>query len=175
MAISMKRILIIGSGGAGKSTLARQLAATTGLPVVHLDALYWRSGWAETPKSEWQAIVAEQVSQPEWIMDGNFKGTLDLRLAACDTILFLDLPPWLCVWQILKRLLTYWGQTRPDMAPGCDERISAEFLHWVCTYRRRQRPRIMATLAAAQDQGKQVLILRSRREVAHFLQESKAE
>lgn len=71
----MRRVLVIGCGGAGKSTLARQLGEATGLPVIHLDAHYWRPGWVETPKETWRAAVDELIAADAWIMDGNYSGT----------------------------------------------------------------------------------------------------
>ena len=88
----MRRVLVIGSGGAGKSTFAARLAARTGLPLIHLDACFWRSGWDPTPPDEWARRVADLMSRQEWVMDGNYGGTLDARLAACDTVIFLDVP-----------------------------------------------------------------------------------
>src|SRR5690349_3028678 len=87
----MKKILVIGSGGAGKSTFAKQLSAILHLEVLHLDALYWQAGWVETPKPEWKQRVTELLAGDAWIMDGNYSGTLDIRMQACDTVIFLDL------------------------------------------------------------------------------------
>jgi adenylate kinase family enzyme len=95
----MKRILIIGSGGAGKSTLSRCLQKLLGIPLVHLDSIFWKPGWVETPRPEWKRIVCELVQGDSWIMDGNYSGTLDIRIDACDTIIFLDLPRTTCSWR----------------------------------------------------------------------------
>lgn len=88
----MKRVLVIGSGGSGESTLARRLGELLHLEVKHLDQLYWRSGWHEPPKNEWLETVKELTSADSWIMDRNFGGTLEVRIQRCDTIVFLDLP-----------------------------------------------------------------------------------
>src|SRR6266436_5243884 len=101
----MKRVLIIGSGGAGKSTFARRLNNILNLGLIHLDTLYWNPGWVETPKPEWRAIVEGLLGKDSWIIDGNYSGTLDIRIAACDTIIFLDIGRATCAWRILKRLL----------------------------------------------------------------------
>jgi adenylate kinase family enzyme len=79
----MKRVLVIGCGGAGKSTFAARLGTKVGLPVVHLDALYWRPGWQKTPEAEWQEVVEGLVRREAWVMDGNYGGTMDLRVTAC--------------------------------------------------------------------------------------------
>ncbi len=142
----MKKILVIGSGGAGKSTFAKRLGELLGINVIHLDALYWQPGWVEPPKEEWAAIVETLLSGDAWIMDGNYSGTLEQRLAACDAVVFLDLPPLVCVWRVCKRLLRHRNTTRPDMAAGCPERFSLQFLLWIWSYRRRTRPKIARLL-----------------------------
>ena len=163
----MRRALVIGSGGAGKSTLAARIGERTGLPVVHLDALYWRPGWEPTPPDEWAARVAALCARDAWVMDGNYGRTLDARLAACDAVVFLDLPRLLCVWRVVRRVLRSYGRTRPDMAPGCREQFSLEFLRWVWDYPRRRRPDVLRKLAAL-DQGQRVVVLRSAAAVERF-------
>lgn len=165
----MRRILLIGSGGAGKSTLARTLAERTGLPLIHLDALFWRPGWVETPAAEWRGTVAGLLQREAWVMDGNFGGTLDLRLAACDTAIFLDLPPAVCLWRVMKRRLRYRGESRPDMTPGCPERLDLDFLLWIAFYRLRRRKAVLAKLAAAAADGKRAVVLDSDAAVARFV------
>lgn len=164
----MRRILIIGPGGAGKSTLARRLGARLGLEVFHLDKFYWRPGWVEPPRDEWLKILAGLAARDAWIMDGNYSGSLDLRLARCDTVILLDLPRLLCVWRIARRWRTYRGAARPDMAEGCPDRLTPEFVRWVWDYPRLSRPKVLARLAAA-GAGKRIIRLRSRREVERFL------
>jgi adenylate kinase family enzyme len=161
----MERILIIGSPGSGKSTLARALAAQTGLPLFHLDRLYWRPGWVQPGKPEWRERMAALVAEPRWIIDGNYTGTIDLRLAAADTVVLLDLPPLLCGWRILRRVNGGLGRVRADMAPGCPERLDFGFLRYVLSFRRRVLPRIEAGLAGF---GGEVVRLRAPREIARF-------
>lgn len=164
----MRRVLVIGSGGAGKSVFARRLGARTGLPVIHLDATYWRAGWEPTPTDEWQNVVRGLVARDAWVMDGNYGGTLDARLAACDTVIFLDLPRVVCLWRVVRRWARHHGRTRPDMAPGCDEQLSLEFLRWIWGYPARQRPGIVRRLAmlSAEQRG---VVLRSTADVERFL------
>jgi adenylate kinase family enzyme len=167
----VRRVLVIGSGGAGKSTFATRLGARTGLPVVHLDACYWHAGWEPTPSDEWARTVEALVARDAWVMDGNYGGTLDRRLAACDTVIFLDLPRVVCLRRVLWRWLRHLGRTRPDMAPGCPERLSWEFLTWIWEYPRRRRPGILRKLDALAG-TKRVVILRSPRAVAAFLRDA---
>lgn len=163
----MKKVIVIGSGGSGKSTFSRMLGDKLDIPVVHLDKLYWHAGWVKTPKDEWEEIVRREIEKPEWIMDGNFGGTRPMRLAACDTVIFLDLPRWLCMYRILKRTITFRRGTRPDMADGCDERFDPEFILWVWNYPNSGRRRVIAELAELSD--KNVIVLRSPSEIVSFL------
>ncbi len=164
----MKRILVIGTGGSGKTTVARWLAERTGLPLIHLDALYWRAGWQPTPAEEWRGKVRQLASRAAWIIDGNYGGTLDLRLEACDTVVFLDLPRILCLWRVLKRQVRHFRQARPELPPSCRERLSWAFLMWIWTYPSRRRGDVLRRLAAVA-QRKRVVILRSSAAIDTFL------
>lgn len=159
---------MIGSGGSGKSTLARRLGERLKIDVKHLDRLYWRPGWHEPPKEEWLERVKELTSDDSWIMDGNYGGTLDVRIQRCDTIVFLDLPRTLCLWRIFKRRLLYRNRSRPDMTEGCPERLNWEFISWVWGYSHRSRPRVVKLLRE-HSETKQIVWLRSRAEVRRFL------
>ena len=164
----MKKVLVIGAGGAGKSTLARRLGAALKLEVIHLDKYYWRPGWVETAKDEWERTVAALCARDAWVMDGNYLSTLAQRLQACDTVIFLDFARTLCLWRVVKRRILYRADTRPDMAAGCTEQLDLEFLRWIWTYARRTRPEVVARLAE-HAQGKQIIYLRKPAEVEQFL------
>jgi len=86
----MRKVLVIGSGGSGKSTFAKHMGQLLNIKVIYLDTLYWNFGWLETPKADWLKTVEELVKRDSWIIDGNYSGTLDLRLRACDTVIFLE-------------------------------------------------------------------------------------
>jgi adenylate kinase family enzyme len=164
----MQRITIIGCGGSGKSTLASNLGHLLGIPVHHLDRLYWKPGWAETPKPEWASIQERLCDQRTWIMDGNYEGTMGIRLLASDTVIFLDMPTRICLWGAIQRFLKYRGGIRPDVSAGCPERLSLVYLLWIWTYRRKRRPRILYMLRQLSPE-KYVVILKSRRSVKDFL------
>src|SRR2546423_2934048 len=165
----MCKILLIGAGGSGKSVLAARIAAQTGLPLIHLDAVFWKPGWIETPRDEWKRIVEELVRRDAWVMDGNYGGTLDLRLAACDTVLFLDFRPIVCLWRVLKRRVQFHNKSRPDAGSDCPERFKLEFLRWIWTYRKKRRPKILEKLSVAGARGKQVIMLRNSKAVEDFV------
>lgn len=167
----MKKVIVIGSGGAGKSTFSRQLGEKLGLPVVHLDQLFWHPNWTRTPEDEWVEIVRREIARDEWIMDGNFGGTREMRIHACDTVIFLDMPRWLCLYRILKRTILYHGKTRPDMAEGCNEKIDLEFILWVWNYPNGTRSRVTAELE--RNTEKNIIELRSTGEIEAFLQKIK--
>lgn len=166
---SKKKIAIIGSGGSGKSTLARQLGELLQLPVYHLDSLHWKPGWVPTPDKEWDQLMDELVLREEWIIDGNYGRTMEARLQAADTIIFLDFPTYKCLYGILKRRYQYRGRTRPDMGKGCEEKIDFEFFNWILTFRRNKRPGILKQLDEVKDR-KNILIFHNRRHVKNFLE-----
>jgi adenylate kinase family enzyme len=162
----MQRVLIIGSPGSGKSTLATELSRRTELPLIHLDQEYWRSGWVEPPPSEWREKLMALLARDRWIMDGNYGGSLDLRLARADTVIDLRLPAWVCVLSIFRRVLASWRRVRPDMASGCPEKFDLEFFRYTATFPRHARRRTDARLASF---AATYIALRSRREVGRFL------
>lgn len=164
----MKKVLVIGSGGAGKSTFARRLGELLHLEVIHLDALYWNAGWVETPKAAWAETVAELVARDSWIMDGNYSGTFDIRLKACDAVIFLDMPRHVCLWRVLKRRLMYRRRSRPDMAEGCGEKLNWEFILWVWNYPKTRKPKVIEWMRANSG-SKEVIRLRSPAEVERYL------
>ncbi|MEO1693462.1 MAG: DNA topology modulation protein [Cyanobacteria bacterium J06631_6] len=163
----MRRIAIIGSCGAGKSTLAVGLGEKLKLPVFHLDAYFWQPGWQETDAQQWLKIQQQLVKGDRWIIDGNYGSTLDMRLAAADTIIWLDFNRYLCLSRIFQRYLKYAGKTRPDMAQACPERLTRDFIKYVWNFPRLYRPQIVATLA--QYQAKQIITLHNPRQVLTLL------
>ncbi len=163
----MDRVLIIGSPGAGKSTLATEVARRTGLPLVHLDQLHWKPGWVERDKAEFEPLVEGAIAEPRWVIDGNYGGTLPLRLTRADTVVWLDFPGWLCLVRIVRRAIQHRGRTRPDMADGCPERLNWEFFAYTAHFPWQGRRRIVEKLS---DFSGPLIRLRSPREVRRFLQ-----
>jgi adenylate kinase family enzyme len=142
----MKRIMIIGSCGAGKSTLARKVHALLGLDLIHLDQHYWQPNWVEPTKETWKKKVQKLVEKDTWIIDGNYSGTIDIRLERADTIIYLDYSTRLCLWRVVQRVRKYKGVTRPDMTEGCPERLDIGFLWYVLTFKHRSGSRVLKKL-----------------------------
>jgi len=165
-----RRILVVGCGGSGKSTFARELGRLTGLPVFHLDAHFWNPGWAGTAREQWEARVRELARGERWVMDGNYSGTMEARLSAADAAVFLDAPRSLCLWRVIKRRISYAGRTRPDMGEGCPERLDAEFVRYVWRYPKDRRPGVLERLDRSRP-GTKVFVLRAPGEVARLLEE----
>ncbi len=159
---------MIGCGGAGKTTLANELGRRLCLPVLHVDGFYWQDrpgvGHVESTPEQWRRIHEELISGERWVIDGMKVGVLQARLAAADTVVFLDLALWRCLGGVLRRRLRYRGQMRPDI--GVYDRINAGFLRWIRSFRRAARPRILELLGEC---SCRVVVLRSRGQVRTFL------
>jgi adenylate kinase family enzyme len=145
------------------------MAQRTGLPVVHLDVLFWRACWTRAPLEESRAELAAAVAGESWILDGNFLGLEkdDPRFACADTVVFLDLPRAVCLWRVLWRLARDRGSARPDLPEGCGEGFDLPLLHWIWRYPRDDRPRVLRILAGLD--GADVRRLRSRGDVRRFV------
>ena len=164
----MERILIIGCPGAGKTTLALELGKKKNLPVVHLDQLWWKGNWENVTREEFDSRLHLAMNGEKWIMDGNYNRTLPQRIAACDTIVYLDFGRWECLKGMVQRVLGSYGKVRPDMAPGCPERFDWEFVQWIWNFNRDHRALNYGYIGQARH-AKSV-ILKSRKEVKDFLE-----
>ena len=168
----MQHIALLGSAGAGKSWLARGLAQSLDLPVIHLDRLYWKPGWVATPDPEWEALQRREVKGESWIADGLQEGrsSADIWLDAADTIVFLDFPPLTCMWRVVKRRLD--GTPGPQMPADCPPapfyRAFPKVLRFLWLYRTTVRPKVLADLAR-REQRQRVEVLRSEDDVDRFL------
>ena len=163
----MERIMIIGCGGAGKSTLARRLGEKLNLPVVHLDKLFWKPGWEQISREEFDTLHREALAGKKWIIDGNFGRTMGERIRHCDTVIYLDFSRYACLLGIVKRILTSYGKVRPDMGEGCPERIDWEFLKWVWNFNKNKREDTYRLLNKTD--GIEKIVLKNRRAVRKFL------
>lgn len=143
----MQRVMVIGPCGSGKSTLSFELARRLGLPLIHMDKLNWQPGWIDSPDDELLTRVRQVVEQDRWLIDGNYGGTMPLRLDRADTVVYLDFPVALCFRRMLKRVWHYRGRVRPDMSAGCPERFDLGFMWYLANWNRGPRQRTEAKLA----------------------------
>jgi adenylate kinase family enzyme len=168
-----RRVVVTGLAGAGKSTFSRALSTKTGLPVIHLDVSFWKPGWVAPSEGEWRDTQRHLLACDEWIADGNYHATLDLRLQRADTVVFLDTPWWVCARRAFVRGI----RKRPagfQLPAGCDEsawrRLRDEWsLVWrIWRVRRSEREVEFRTLS---QHGNHVAlhVLRSKRAVRDFL------
>jgi adenylate kinase family enzyme len=168
----MKRILIIGCSGGGKSTLARKLGDILSLPVVHLDVHFWKSGWIEPEHDEWIEKVKELIAQDKWIMDGNFGETIPIRVEVADTVIFLDTSRLTQLYGVFTRVLKFHGKTRPDLPEGCPEKFDWVFTKWVWNYNKRNRPKVLKFLENYKE-SKNIIILKKRKEMNNYAESLK--
>jgi adenylate kinase family enzyme len=165
---ALNKIAIIGCGGSGKTHLANRLAQCLNLPVTHLDSVFYDQRWNPLPPEQFAALQHDLVATPRWLIEGNYASTLPIRLAACDAVVFLDVPAATCLLGIAQRRWRYrGGQHTRD---GVYDRITWSFIKYILSYRRHMRPRVRALL---QERGAnvQLVILTSRRQVARFVEQ----
>lgn len=172
----MRRVLVMGCSGSGKSTFARTLAGKLGIPFVSLDRLFWQPGWREPDMQDFTANVTREAEKPAWVIDGNYMryGAAELRRERADVIFWFDLPRWICMVSVLRRIVTRYGSVRPEMAPGCPEHFDWVFLRYVWTYRAVHRPRELSYFAALRA-DQRLVTFTTRAQAATFLTEAGAQ
>ena len=138
----MKRIVIIGISGSGKSTFANKLGKKLNRSIVHLDKEYWTSDWKKRYSSEeWQIFVKELIKQDEWIIDGNYTSTMSIRLNRADTIILFDFPKWRCLLRVYLRVFK-----QPfDKSEGTKERISWELIKYIIKFPKKELEKSITT------------------------------
>lgn len=157
------------SSGAGKSTFARQLGELLQVPVYHLDVLFWKPGWIESSLQEFSLAQQRVVQEPAWIIEGNYSTTYPIRAGRANTIIYLDVSLTLSLWRVFSRRVRYRNKSRPDMAPGCPEKIDGDFLWFILrTYHRRRRT-MADRLEGFRQSGKEVLILHGHGQQVEYL------
>jgi len=164
----VNRVAIVGCGGSGKSYVARELSRLLDLPITHMDAVYFDDQWNPLPMERFEAVQREFVAAPRWVIDGNYNSTVQVRLQAADSVVFMDLPTRVCLWGILSRQLRH-GRGHNDQT-GVYNRITGDVLRYVLGYRRKMRPRVLAKIDQHAS-GARVIMLTSRRQTRHFLRQ----
>ena len=158
------RIIVLGCPGSGKSTFARALAARTGLPLIHLDSVWWRADGSHISRDEFDRALAELLAGEKWIIDGDYSRTYEVRLRAADTVIFLDYPEDVCMAGIVGRV----GEERPDM-PWTESTLDPELVAMVKNYARDNRPVLLDLLRRYAD--RQVLVFTDRTRADRWLSE----
>ncbi|WP_028784751.1 DNA topology modulation protein [Thalassobacillus devorans] len=169
----MERIMVVGvSAGVGKSTFARKMGEALQIDVYHLDALYWKPGWMEASLNEFEKAQQEIVKKEKWIIEGNYSKTYDIRITSADTIIYLELPRYICLYRAIKRWLMNIGKTRPDMGAGCKEKLDWNFLKYIYTTYKSRRSNMKERLRTlqAQQHTKNIITLKSRDEMESYLE-----
>ena len=163
----MKKIMVIGCPGSGKSTFSRALHNVTGIPLFHLDMLYWNADRTIVEKAVFRERLADTIQKNEWIIDGNYGSTIELRLQACDTVIFLDYPLEVCLAGVQERK----GKPRTDMPWVENDEEDIEFIEFIKNYNSQSRPTVMELLNKYF--YKDIYIFKSRNEADEFLRQMK--
>ena len=158
----MKKIIVIGCPGSGKSVFSRALHVKTGIPLYHLDMMYWNADKTVVEKGVFRARLSAALDRDEWIIDGNYGSTMEQRIAACDTVFFLDYPLEVCLDGIKSRV----GKPRDDM-PWVETEMDEEFVGFVKSYNSESRPKVLALLDKYRD--KDIVTFTSREQADGFL------
>ena len=160
----MKKIMVIGCPGSGKSTFSKALHTRTGIPLFHLDMLYWNPDRTTVDKTVFYQRLSEIVKKSEWIIDGNYKSTIELRMKLCDTVIFLDYPLDICLNGVKERC----GTKRSDMPwVEKDGEIDTEFIDFIKNYNTQCKPKILELIDKYSD--KNVYVFSDRKEADAFL------
>lgn len=171
----MKRIMVLGvSSGVGKSTFAQQLGEKLEIDVYHLDRFYWEPGWKEATMNDFRLRQKQVVKKASWIIEGNYSNTYDIRAAAADTILYLELPLRVCLYRVMKRRWEFrGGRNRPDIGEGCEEKLDWDFIKFIITTYRKRKKKMQERFLNFQKVGqeKRVIQLKSKRDIHRFLAE----
>ncbi len=167
----MKKVLVIGCPGSGKSTFSKILSEKTGLPLVHLDALYHRDNWeTHLSKEEIDALIQAELEKPCWILDGNYNRTLKHRLEFCDTVFYFDLPTSVSLWGAIKRTLKLYGKTRDDVSGNCPEKFDKqklEFFGFILNFKKEHSKNYTEILSNID--GVNVVIFKTRKQVNDYI------
>lgn len=162
----MKRVMFIGCPGAGKTTLSEKFAKKVGLPIIHLDHLFWKPGWEMVDKPHFKELVAAEIAKDEWVIDGNYGSTMEMRAERADTVVFLDFNNVFCLYRVIKRAI----QNKRPQAEGCPQRVDWEFAKFIL-FDYPKRSRKTAYKLIEQQPETAWYVLRNPRDVKRFMKE----
>jgi len=166
----MNRILIIGCGGAGKSTFSKKLNKYFKYELIHLDKLFWKPNWEKTSKYEWDKVVEEIIKKDKWIMDGNYNSTLEIRINRADTVIYFDFPRIVCIWNVILRTIKgrLFRLKRDDIANDCKEKFDLAFFQWIWSYNKNNKQRYLKLLNSLKKE-KEIVIFNKYSDSNKFL------
>lgn len=148
----MKRIIVIGNCGSGKSTFAEKLSQMTGIPLTHLDQLYWKPNWVASDHDEFDEKIQKIITTDSWILDGNYTRSAHTRIEKSDTVFFFDFPVWKSLFRVVKRSIFGYGKVQKGAAEECNENYDLKFYLYVLRFKQHSRPLIVKAIEACTDQ-----------------------
>lgn len=162
--MQMKKVIIIGCPGAGKSTFARKLSEVTGLPLFYLDMIWHKPDETNISREEFDRKLNELLKKDRWIIDGNYIRTVEMRLKECDTVFLLDYPLELCLSGARSRI----GKKRPDL-PWLEKEFDEEFRQFIMDFPGNELPKIYEILKRYENE-KNIYIFKNREDASKYLQ-----
>jgi len=161
------RILVTGTCGAGKTTFSKKLAGTLNVPLIHLDKEFWQPNWGQLGQEQWRVKVSDLVKGDNWVIEGNYSNSFDIRFPRATMILHLEVHRLVCLYRCIKRSLFSYGKVRDDMAPDCPERFDLNFYKYVWNFHKIQGPRVLK--AAEELFDGEIILLKSKDDKEQFL------
>ena len=158
----MKKIIVIGCPGSGKSTFSAALHKITGIELFHLDMMYWNANKTTVDKTVFRELLQSAMQNEEWIIDGNYGSTMEMRMQECDTVFFLDYPAAICLEGVRERM----GKPRADM-PWIETEEDSEFFDFIKKYNSESRPKVIELLNKFSD--RKIYIFKNRNQAEDFL------
>lgn len=166
----MKKILVIGNSGSGKTTFAKTLAEKTNFPLIHLDKLFWCGNWEHVTREEFDNFLQIELEKEKWIIDGDFSRTMNHRFQYADTVFYLDFSTFACLWGATVRVFKSFGKTRDDMGGNCPEYFDKQKISLyksIIFYNKVRRKECYHLIS--QFTNKNIIIFKNRRQVKKYI------
>ena len=162
-----EKIMIFGCCGCGKTTLSKKIQEITHLPLIHLDLLNWKEDWQSISPIEFNSLLEKELKKPCWIIEGLYTNTIEKRINYCDTIIYMDFSRWVCLYNVIKRVIKNYGKSRNGMPANCPEKFDYKFLKCIWNYNKKYRKKYLSMLKNIDN--KNVFILRNRKDCQHLI------